>query len=61
MAIGKDIAPGRIDDAADDTNQCCLAGTIRAKQGKDLSATDIKVNIFKCLESGVVDLVEVFD
>ena len=64
--IGNDVvavdfhhAGRRIDDAADDADQCRLAGAVRAEQREDLAMANVQADVFECLESGSVNLVEI--
>ena len=46
----------RLDNAADDADQCRLARTIGAEQGKNLAAFYLQVDFFECLETAGIGL-----
>src|SRR5580698_2280048 len=58
VTVDGDFAGGRVDDAANDTDQRRLAGAVGAEQREDLAVTDIQVDVFEGLEAGGVGLVE---
>ena len=53
-----DPARCRIDDSADDADQCGLAGTVGAEQSKYFAFANIQIDVFQRLQAGGVDLVE---
>jgi hypothetical protein len=44
VPVGAHDAGGRIDDAADDADERCLAGTVRAEQREDLATLDVEID-----------------
>ncbi len=61
MAIDCHASFRRIDDAANDTNQCSLAGTVWPEQRNDFAFADLEVNILQRLESSSVGFRQVFN
>src|ERR1700724_2706486 len=56
MTASHDGASGRIDDPADDIDQCRLACAIWAKQAKYLSLADLEVDFLEGLEARGIGL-----
>jgi hypothetical protein len=63
--IGDDVVPADphaaragLDDAADDADQCRLAGTVGAEQGEDLAAADVQADALQRLEPRRIGLGE---
>ena len=56
VAVGRDRAGGRGDDAADDVDQRGLAGAVRAQQRENLAAADLEIDVLERVEAGGVGL-----
>ena len=61
MAVDRDRAGGRIDDAADDADQRGLAGAVRPEQRENLAAADVQVDALERLEAGGIGLGQILD
>ena len=66
--VGNDIVPihahapgGRRHDSADDADQRCLSGAVRAEQPENLAPPNFEVNVLQRLEAGGVGLGEALD
>ncbi len=58
MAVDQYFAAGRVNDAADDVDQGCLACSVRAKEGKNLTFVDRQVDVLQGLKPAGVGLGE---
>ena len=47
VTVDCDLAFGQGHDPADDADQCGLAGTVRAQEGKDLTAANVQADILE--------------
>ena len=61
VPVGRDLAGGRVDDAADDVDQRRLAGAVRPEQREDLAAADLEVDAFERLEARGIGLDQIDD
>ena len=61
VAVDRDRALRRIENAADDADQRGLAGAVRAEQREDLAAPDLEIDRFQRLETGRVGLGQIGD
>jgi hypothetical protein len=56
MAVDKHLATARVDYAADDIDQCRLAGPVRPEQAEYLTLVNFEVDILERLEATGVGL-----
>ena len=61
VAVDRDLAGGRNQNAADDADQRRLAGAVGAEQGEDLATFDVEIDLLQRPEPGRVGLGEIFD
>src|SRR5208283_233243 len=60
VAVDRDRAAARLDDAADDVDQRRLAGAVGAEQGENLAAADLEIDGLERDQTRCVGLRQVF-